>query len=119
MMTLSRRFAAIWFAGRNNRSEMLHYQIHELEELLAEIEEASPTENGIDVANRLNSDVLSKLEALETRIDDPEAFEQSYREIAQNCSSCHADTGHDYIDVTVPTRNPYANIDLGRSGDGN
>lgn len=115
MVVLSRRFSAIWFAGLKGNHQMVHYQAHELEELLAEIKQASPTENGIDVARRLQSDVISKLEGLETATKDGETdtFRKSYKQVVQRCSGCHADTGHDYLNVTIPTRNPYPNMSLG------
>ncbi len=118
MVEMSRRFAAVWYAGRNEQFDLLDYQIHELEELQAEIKRAAPTENGVDVAARLQSDVLEPLHALESYDgEDPDAFEKDYRAIVKNCSQCHADTGHDYLNVTMPTRNPYPNLSVGAKPD--
>jgi len=118
MVELSRRFAAVWYAGRNEQFDLLDYQLHELEELQAEIKRAAPTENGVDVAARLKSDVLDPLHKLESyRGENPEAFDKDYRRIVDNCSQCHADTGHDYLDVTMPTRNPYPNLSVDGTSD--
>lgn len=119
MVVLSRRFSAIWFAGKNQRIDMLEYQIHELEELYTEIERAAPTENGVDVAGRLKTDVISRLDDLkqaakQTGNEESPPFNKLYKQMTADCSQCHADTGHDYLDVTLPTRNPYPNLDLGK-----
>lgn len=114
MYELSRRYSAIWYAGELGNSEMLHYQAHELEEMVEGLEEASPKENGVDVVARLKSDVLQPIEDLETAVEDGDrdAFEDTYATIMENCESCHADTGHDYIDVKKPEYNPYPNLDF-------
>lgn len=119
MYELSRRFATVWFAGRAGNAQMVHYQIHEAEELIAELEEASPTENGVDVVARLNDDILPNLEKLEKAAasGDTESFEKTYRKTMNNCTSCHADTGHPQIRVKIPEYNPYPNLEMSPDSD--
>ncbi|MFW5967254.1 MAG: hypothetical protein ACOCV2_07030, partial [Persicimonas sp.] len=114
MYELGRRFSAIWYAGRAENTEMIHYQLHEIEELVAELDEHSPKENGVDVVDRLEGDVVAPLEKLEEEMEgsDDVDFEGDYDAITENCTSCHADTGHEVIRVTRPEYNPYPNIDM-------
>ncbi len=114
MVELGRRYSAIWFAGEVGNAEMVDYQIHEIEEMLAELEAASPTENGVDVAGRLRSDVVDRLDELHvaTREGEREAFGETYEEVMEACESCHADTGHDFINLKEPEYNPYPNLDF-------
>jgi len=114
MVELSRRYSAIWFAGQTGNAPMIEYQIHEIEELYQEVEAASPTENGVDVASRLKADIVAPLEGLASAAEESDlsAFEGRYDAIMTNCESCHADTGHDFINVKQPEYNPYPNLDM-------
>ncbi|MFB6350985.1 MAG: hypothetical protein ABEN55_23415, partial [Bradymonadaceae bacterium] len=114
MYELGRRISAIWFAGQVGNKAMVDYQVHEIEELHAELAKASPTENGVDVAARLKSDVLKPLEGLSKTVgkSDLGDFEKTYTNIMKNCESCHTATGHDFINLKKPEYNPYPNLDM-------
>jgi cytochrome c553 len=114
MNVLSRRFSAVWFAGKAGNAEMVDYQIHEIEELVEELKPAAPHENGIDVVERLETDILTGLEDVEKAVDasDPQAFEASYRRVMNSCGGCHHNTGHGFIKPKIPDYNPYPNLDL-------
>lgn len=114
MVELGRRYSAIWFAGQVGNEPMVEYQIHEIEEMYDEVAEASPTENGVDVASRLQSDVVEPLEGLSAAAGESDigGFEKTYTNIMDNCESCHADTGHDYLNLKKPEYNPYPNLDV-------
>ncbi len=112
MYEISRRFSAVWFAGQSGNAAMVKYQTHELEEVIEEIAEAKPMEEGVDVSARLKSDVEAHFEDLEKQAEakDKKAFEATYRKVMNNCTVCHADTKHGFIQVKVPDYNPYPNI---------
>lgn len=112
MYEITRRFSAIWFAGEAGNAAMVKYQTHELEEVIAEIDEAKPKEAGVDVSSRLKSDVEAHFEDLEKHAEsgDDRAFEATYRKVMNNCTTCHADTKHGFIQVKLPEYNPYPNL---------
>ncbi len=114
MNELTMRFSAVWFAGKAGNAEMVDYQIHEIEEMVDELRPAAPQENGVDVVERLDADILSGLEDVEEAVEssDPEAFEASYRSVMKSCGSCHHSTGHGFIKPKIPDYNPYPNLDL-------
>ncbi|MFP4597726.1 MAG: hypothetical protein ACLFVJ_05715 [Persicimonas sp.] len=114
MNELSMRFSAVWFAGKAGNAEMVDYQIHEIEEMVDELRPAAPQENGVDVVERLDADILSGLEDVEEAVEssEPEAFEASYRSVMESCGSCHHSTGHGFIKPKIPDYNPYPNLDL-------
>jgi hypothetical protein len=115
MQHVGHRFAAIWYAGRAEKLEMLDYQLHELRETAGQIQRADIEEHGVDVGKRLEANVLSGLDGLETaaRKGDIETFESRYEAIRNGCNGCHDATEHGFIEVEKPTRNPYPNIELG------
>lgn len=112
MYELSRRFATVWFAGKAGNKQMVDYQIHEIEEVVEELEEPKPKEHGVDVHARLEADILPKLETIEEAVEagDTAKFEETYRATISSCNNCHAMTEHDYVNVTVPEYNPYPNL---------
>ena len=113
MHEIGRRFAAVWFAGEAGNKPMLDYQIHEMEEVIEEIEEANPTEHGVNVADQLDARIVSQLEPLESSLDSDDVdFEKTYRSIMTECTSCHATTEHDFINVKIPEYNPYPNLEM-------
>lgn len=112
MYELSRRFAAVWYAGQAGNIAMLDYQLHEMEEVIEELDETRPEEAGVDVVARLKSDVESQFENLEASVEkgDTEAFEATYQTIMAKCTTCHVDTKHAFIQVKTPDYNPYSNV---------
>lgn len=117
MYELGRRFSAIWYAGRDGNMEMVDYQHHEIEELVEELEEGSPTENGVEVVPRLQNEVVKPIEEMEGDVEegDTEAFESAYTDVMDNCTGCHADTDHAYLRVEKPEYNPYPNLRMEKS----
>jgi cytochrome c553 len=113
MHELGRRFAAVWFAGEAGNTRMVDYQLHEMEEVISEIKEADPTEHGINVADQLDARILGQLETLETSVGSDKAkFKKTYRSVMKQCTSCHADTEHGFINVKIPEYNPYPNLEM-------
>lgn len=120
MQDISHRFAAIWYAGNAERTEMLDYQIHELRETIEQIGEADIEEHGLDVAEELDSRVGSRAEKLEEAVEkgEREKFRELYKGTMEKCNSCHAATEHGFIEVQIPERNPYPNVRIGAADKG-
>jgi hypothetical protein len=114
MQSMALRFSAMWFAGKHGNAEMLDYQLVEFREGIHKVEEARPKEHGVDVYKRLNRTVLKPIERLPKLVKDGKTnkFKTTYKSITKACSSCHAASGYDFIDVKIPTRNPYTNLDF-------
>lgn len=115
MYELQRRWAAIWFAGKAGDAEMVKYQTHEIEEIVASMEEHDPQEAGVDVVDRINVHVTDRLEGIEeAAADNNQAlFEKRYNIVTDGCNGCHAETKHAFIRVKKPEYNPYPNLAFG------
>jgi hypothetical protein len=116
MYELQRRWSAIWFAGKAGDAEMVEYQTHEIEEIIAALEEHDPQEAGVDVVDRVNVHVTDKLEGIEeaAAADNQKLFEKRYRAVITGCNGCHAETKHGFIKVKMPEYNPYPNLQFGK-----
>jgi hypothetical protein len=115
MYELQRRWAAIWFAGKAGDAEMVKYQTHEIEEIVAVLDEHDPQEAGVDVVDRVNVHVTDRLEGIEeaAEANDQELFEKRYNVVTAGCNGCHAETKHAFIRVKKPEYNPYPNLQFG------
>lgn len=114
MYELSRRFAAVWYGGKAGNVEMVDYQLHEMHEVIEEIESAQVVENGVDVGGRLKSDVEAHFDALEKAVEDEDTkrFETLYTQMAARCTNCHLETDHGFLKVKKPDYNPYPNLEF-------
>lgn len=112
MYELSRRFAAVWFAGQAGNKAMVEYQLHEMHEVIEELEEQRPIEAGVDVAARLERDVEAQFKPLEAAVvaGEKEEFRRIYTTVVANCNACHVETKHPFIVVSMPVYNPYPNL---------
>src|SRR5690554_6925871 len=58
MFEIGRRYATVWYAGEAGNKAMVDYQIHEIEEVVDELREAKPMEEGVDVVAYFDRGVL-------------------------------------------------------------
>ncbi len=112
MYEISKRFAHLWFAGEAGNGELAKYQIHEIEEIVEDLEKSGVTEAKIVVGPEFAKTVLPHLEEAEKAAiaGKPEAFRAAYETAITSCNSCHVQTGHPYLVIQIPTHNPYVNL---------
>ncbi|TXD37127.1 hypothetical protein FRC98_10350 [Lujinxingia vulgaris] len=112
MFEIGRRYSAVWYAGEAGNKGMVDYQIHEIEEVIEELREAKPVEEGIDVVDYFDRSVLPGLEKIEEAIEagDTATFEKEYDAVIAQCNACHTATKHDFIAIGRPQFNPYPNV---------
>jgi len=112
MQHIAHRYAAIWFAGRGERTELLDYHVHELRETIEAIDRAGIEEHGVKVGTQLRARVGERVGSLVDHVESGEQseFRETYREVIGQCNECHDQTEHGFIEVGMPDRNPYANL---------
>lgn len=110
------RHAMLWFAGEAENWELVDYQIHEMEELIEEIEELHPVYDDVPVARLLGEMTHPAIEALETAMAarDLAAFTSSYDRLTQACNSCHVAADREVILVVRPSSPPITNLRMQR-----
>ncbi len=112
MIHLQFRHASLWFAGEEENWELADYMIHELEELVEEIEEANPVYRGVAVAELLGEMTHPAIEAIETAITrrDRDAFRMGYDQLTTACNACHIASERPAIVMQRPDHPPYGNL---------
>jgi hypothetical protein len=116
MGAVANRHAMLWFAGQAENWELVDYQIHEMEELIEEIEELHPVYDDIPVAQLLGEMTHPAIEALETAMAarDRAAFTSSFDRLTQACNSCHLAADREVLLVVRPSSPPITNLSIQR-----
>jgi len=112
MVTLSHRHATLWFSGEAENWALADYMIHELEELVEEIEELHPSYDGIPIAELLSEMTTPAIERLESAVDgqDREAFAQAFDQLTVACNACHVASARAFIAIERPETPPLSNL---------
>lgn len=112
MVDLAMRHGSLWFAGEAENWALADYMIHELEELVEEIEELHPVYREVQVAQLLREMTHPAVEALEDAVEgeDPGAFVRAYDELTRACNACHVASDRGAIVMERPTAPPLSNL---------
>jgi len=108
------RHATLWFAGDAGNWPLADYQLHEIEELIEEIETLHPTYDGIPVAQLIGSTTSPALALVEQAVDagDREAFVLAYDQLTQGCNGCHIASDRAALRIVRPTAPPLTNLEF-------
>lgn len=108
----SHRHATLWFAGEARNWPLADYFLHELEELVEEIEALHPMYRDVPVAELLRTATLPAMEALEEAVEDEDhaAFEAAYDRLTTACNACHIASDRGAIVMVRPTSPPMTNL---------
>jgi hypothetical protein len=112
MVELGMRHATLWFAGDARNWPLADYLVHEIEELVEDIEEMHPVYREVPVAGLLQEMTLPALDGLEDAVEqgDREGFVRAYDGLTQACNACHVASDRAAIVIQRPTAPPFTNM---------
>jgi hypothetical protein len=112
MVELQHRHATLWFSGEAENWPLADYFLHELEELIEDIEELHPVYHGVPVAELLTEMTLPAVERMEEAVDasDRDAFVLAYDQLTVACNACHVASDRAAIVMQRPTAPPLTNL---------
>jgi hypothetical protein len=112
MAELGGRHATLWFAGDSGNWAMADYFLHELKELIEEIEELHSTYRQVPVAELLGEVTHPAVDRLEEAVSDGdrEGFVRGYDELTGACNACHVASGLEAMVIQRPTAPPLTNL---------
>lgn len=90
--------------------ELGAFYLHEMEEAVESIQQDVPTYEGYAIADRTESLLLPRVEALEEALEEREwtSVDRRLTEVAQACNECHEATDHSFIVIDLEdVPNPY------------
>jgi hypothetical protein len=114
MGELGTRHAMLWFSGDARNWPLADYQLHEVEELVEDIETLHPVYDDIPVAELVGQMLAAPLEALETAVDagDHAGFVRAFDELTQGCNGCHVASDRAVLRLVRPVSPPVTNLDF-------
>ena len=116
MVDLGIRHASLWFAGEAGNWPLADYMIHELEELVEEIEELHPVYREVEVAALLREMTHPAVESVEEAVEDEDgvAFADAYDRLTAACNACHVASDRAALVIQRPTAPPLTNLRYSR-----
>lgn len=112
MVDLGIRHASLWFAGDAENWALVDYIVHEMEELVEDMEELHPIYREVPVAELLGEMTHPAIEDLEDAAEagDREAFIEAYDRLTAACNACHTASDREALVIQRPTAPPLTNL---------
>lgn len=107
MSTIQVHHNKLWFAGINQNWELADFEIHEIEEAIAAIENYH---SGRAETRQIGM-IKPALDSVESAIKQQQsaAFKGSYILLTNTCNHCHKATNYSFIQIKVPDAPPFSN----------
>ncbi|MEM7368304.1 MAG: hypothetical protein AAF587_06850 [Bacteroidota bacterium] len=101
----------LWFAGEYENWELASFYVHEIEEVIEELESSNILEEGQDIAELASRLPAPALMAVEKGIhaQDRVQFQQGYHRLVSACNACHVATKKPFIQIGIPHKGSMAN----------
>lgn len=114
MLNIQAHHAKLFYAGEAENWELVHYNIHELEEYIEEVQKVHPTHNGIEIAELAETLLEPGIEQVEEAEDAQslEAFRTGFKVLTAGCNNCHEQAGYTIINIQEPNGKEYGNQDF-------
>jgi len=112
MLEMQHRHAALWFAGEAGNWGLADYMIHELEELVEDMEEINPVYREVQIAELLREMTVPAIERMEDAMEaeDRAAFAQAHDQLTTACNVCHVASDRAAVIMQRPTTPPLTNL---------
>jgi hypothetical protein len=93
--------------GQNR--ELAGFYLHEVREVVEQIEERFPRHDGFPVADLVRATLDPQLATLRAAVGDARwhAARSGLGELVAGCNRCHAATGHGFVRIELTNENPF------------
>jgi hypothetical protein len=100
------RHIRLWFAGKNKNWELARY---ELRQVTQSLDDAVSFYHGIPVefVSATTDPLIAIGDAIKAK--NSAQFAKGFKELTAACNSCHKAIGRAFIDIQVPTTQPFSN----------
>ena len=114
MLNIQAHHAKLFYAGEAENWKLVHYNIHELEEYIEEVQAVHPTHNDVEIAQLAETLLTPGIEQVEEAEDAKslEAFRTGFKVLTAGCNNCHEQAGYTIINIQEPNGKEYGNQDF-------
>jgi hypothetical protein len=106
--------AKLWLAGEAHNWELATYELGELKEVFADVQDLLPRYENIPVGELIDAIITGVIADLEGSLStrDFNKFSASFDKLTEACNSCHHAANHAYIAIQRPLRSNFSNQDF-------
>jgi hypothetical protein len=102
--------AKLWFAGKNKNWKLADFEIKEIEEALAGIQQYCKDRTESKSIGMMDGPIDSLKKAIGQKNEGQ--FNSSYLLFTATCNNCHRSTAHEFNVITIPASPPFTNQDF-------
>lgn len=102
--------AKLWFAGKNQNWKLADFEIKEIEEALAGIQQYCVDRPESKSIGMMDGAIDSLNKAIEQK--NVVQFNSGYLLFTATCNECHRSTAHEFNVITIPANPPFTNQDF-------
>jgi hypothetical protein len=107
MTNIQIHHAKLWFAGKNENWDLANYEIAEIKETFADIEQFQKSRPESEMVPMIEPAIDSVTQAVAGK--SPKMFASSFKLLTSTCNDCHLATDHSYNVITIPQTPPFTN----------
>jgi len=106
--------AKLWYAGGAGNWALAAYQLAEIKEIMADVQDLVPNFRKLPFADMIDTVVTGPVVDLETAIEgkDAKAFATGYDKLTDACNACHQAVGNGFIVLRRPAPGGFPNQDF-------
>jgi len=106
--------AKLWYAGEAGNWPLAAYQLAEIKEIMADVQDLVPTFRNLPFADMIDTVVTGPVVDLEKVIEgkDAKAFATGYDKLTAACNACHQAVGNRFIVLRRPAPGGFPNQDF-------
>ena len=110
MSSIQAHHVKLWFAGVNKNWKLADFEIHEINEALADILKFQKDRKESKLIDMMNPALDSVSLAIKNKKTD--FFKKSYSSLTKTCNDCHLSTEFEYNIVKIPNEQQFSNQDF-------
>ena len=105
----------LWFAGVAGNWELAAYEARELDETFDDVVSYQSRWHDLPIRKLVQSLIRPQIKRVSDAIaaKDFSQFRRTYEDLNSACNGCHQAAGHGFIEIAVPSDNPYADQRMG------
>jgi hypothetical protein len=106
--------AKLWLAGEARNWDLAGYQLGELKEVFADVQDLLPRYQNVPVGDMIDAIMTGTIADLEGSIAarDFSKFSAAFDKLTEACNSCHQAANRPYIAIRRPVQSNFSNQDF-------
>jgi hypothetical protein len=111
MLTIQIHHAKLWYAAKAQNWPLADYQLNEMKEVFAEVQDQVPKYKTIPVGDMIDAITTGVIADLEKTVADKrfKNFSAAFDKLTAACNDCHKAASRGFIQIRRPTRSSFDN----------